>query len=126
MSPDLPPDPPKGPKPQDLPPRGERRIPFETRLVFDAEKGSVHTGLTKDVSLSGAFLITDHRPEGVLVGDVGVATLTRHRGGREFSMSFPCVVARVTATGLGLDFESPEEAEADPEEDDDREGLCPI
>ncbi|MEO5378051.1 MAG: PilZ domain-containing protein [Magnetococcus sp. DMHC-6] len=106
--------------------RGESRIPYMTELEFQADHGAIFHGHTSDVSYSGAFLNTQQEPLNIQVGDVGVAAITiTEANKRSYNVSFPCIVARVTPKGLGLNFESmePEETELDVDENlSDEEG----
>ncbi|MEG3638882.1 PilZ domain-containing protein [Magnetococcus sp. PR-3] len=95
---------------QDEVTRQEERKPFVTELIFHAEDGTIYTGQTTDVSLSGAFLHTQ-LPEGTKLahGDEGVVEVTLDQGGRSYTMSFPCRVARITPAGIGLFFDEVDE-----------------
>nr|CRH05033.1 conserved protein of unknown function [include PilZ domain] [Candidatus Magnetococcus massalia] len=96
--------------------RQDERIRFITDLVFYAADGTRYTGQTSDVSFSGAFLTTE-LPEGSTLqeGDEGVVEVTVSEDGRTFNMSFPCKIARITANGLGLNFD---EMDGDEEPED--------
>ncbi|MBF0421987.1 MAG: PilZ domain-containing protein [Magnetococcales bacterium] len=83
------------------------RIPFNTKLRFESDDSAfVIQGTTTDVSMSGAFLNSDHLPPGVQEGMEGVVFLEMSKGGNTFEVSFHCSVARVTPKGLGLNFEN--------------------
>lgn len=88
------------------PVRMEERHAHVIELRFCRDDGQEWHGLTKDVSLSGAFLYTDVPPAGIRPGEGGVVVVTVvGKDGRVADWSVPCVVVRVIAEGLGLDFE---------------------
>ncbi|ABK44428.1 type IV pilus assembly PilZ [Magnetococcus marinus MC-1] len=90
--------------------RQEERKPFVTELIFYASDGTVYTGHTTDVSLSGAFLHTQLPEHAKLSsGDEGVVELTLEKAGNRYTMSFPCKVARITPAGIGLFFDEVDE-----------------
>ncbi|WP_085440378.1 PilZ domain-containing protein [Magnetofaba australis] len=76
------------------------RIQFATRVLvqFDAVKGV--TGSTVDVSESGAFITTQIHLKALSPGDFGVLKILHIADCAEM----PCVVARVTETGIGVEF----------------------
>lgn len=90
-------------------PRLEERHRYETPLTFRSYGGVIFHGVTTDVSLSGAFLHIGAKPLGVKVGDEGVVVIHIKNEDNEFEMTFTCAVARVTETGLGLNFDLAEE-----------------
>ncbi|MBF0310071.1 MAG: PilZ domain-containing protein [Magnetococcales bacterium] len=95
------------------PARHAERIRFITNLTFRGDDGLVVEGHTTDVSLSGAFLFTDVIPPAAKVGQGGIVEVLVREGEREFNMTFPCSIARVTERGLGLFFDQQEEEEED-------------
>ncbi|MBF0369767.1 MAG: PilZ domain-containing protein [Magnetococcales bacterium] len=105
--------------------RSEDRMPYITALEFHADNGTIYQGHTTDVSLGGAFLHTDGRPQNLQSGDGGVAQikLKKKEQEEEFDVSFPCFVARVTDAGLGLNFDLEEMDEGEEEEEEEEEEL---
>ncbi|MBF0447162.1 MAG: PilZ domain-containing protein [Magnetococcales bacterium] len=99
----------------------EDRIPFSTQLRFEADQTNhVIVGLTKDVSMSGAFIETMQETAGLTEGDEGVVFVEMSEEGKSFEVSFHCVIARIIPNrGIGLNFESEEEDEESDEEDDE-------
>jgi hypothetical protein len=95
----------------------EQRIPFSTQLRFEADhSGIVLEGLTKDVSMSGAFIETAEVNPELKEGDEGVIFVEMNKDGKTFEVSFHCIVARIIpGRGIGFDFESEEEDEEDEE-----------
>lgn len=83
------------------------RIPFNTKLRFESDDGEYSVeGATSDVSMSGAFLNSETLPAGLKEGMEGVVFLEMSKDGNTFEVSFHCTIARVTARGMGLNFES--------------------
>jgi hypothetical protein len=89
--------------------RSNDRIGYVAILNLSTKSGNIFTGETTDVSLTGAFLYTETEPTNVVPGEPGIVEITIKEADREVSMVFPCFVARVTSTGLGLSFEVAEE-----------------
>ncbi|MBF0625938.1 MAG: PilZ domain-containing protein [Magnetococcales bacterium] len=101
------------------PARLNDRIQFVTDLLLRTDSGRLHSGHTTDVSLTGAFLHTEAPPEGLTVGETGVAAVTVLSHGQEVNMAFPCTVARITPGGIGLHFHDVDAEEEWTGENDD-------
>jgi hypothetical protein len=91
----------------------EERIPFSTQLRFEADNCDVIVeGLTKDVSMSGAFIETTAIHEELKEGDEGVIFVEMNKDGKTFEVSFHCTIARIIPNrGIGFDFESDDDDE---------------
>ncbi|MBF0159680.1 MAG: PilZ domain-containing protein [Magnetococcales bacterium] len=88
--------------------RNDPRIRFVTGIVLRTQDNLVIEGHTSDVSLSGAFLQTSGSHYDITPGEKGVAAVTVQEQEHEYTMVFPCTVARVTRDGIGLNFDDDE------------------
>lgn len=74
------------------------RLTFQKSASFTLATGLSFRGMTRDVSIRGAFLLTERQPLGVESGTTG--KLAINIGGKE--NEFECQVAHVREDGLGL------------------------
>jgi len=79
------------------------RLKFSRRILFELEDGSILTGKTEDISPRGVLMNTDARPEGELLGVAGMLFIISDDG--QFSIGYPCKVARQKACGIGLQID---------------------
>ncbi|MEO5366496.1 MAG: PilZ domain-containing protein [Magnetococcus sp. WYHC-3] len=87
-------------------PRQDERFRFVSHVRFLGDGGLIIQGRTSDVSLSGAFLEPDPPVTGLAPGLEGVLEVTLNENGQAVVMDFPCIVARVTPRGIGLNFDA--------------------
>ncbi|MBF0439458.1 MAG: PilZ domain-containing protein [Magnetococcales bacterium] len=89
------------------------RFALRTKIRLEIALGQTIAGYTTDVSISGAFLQTDQSTEECQIDDKGNVFIETKEGDETYDVSFPCVVARITPQGIGLDFDYQLMSEAD-------------
>ncbi|MBF0433995.1 MAG: PilZ domain-containing protein [Magnetococcales bacterium] len=80
--------------------RSHERVLFKKEAILRSANGQSAWGLTRDVSLRGAFLVIPNTNHGFGIGDAGFLKLPSLGSDKEF----PCRVVHVNDKGIGLEL----------------------
>jgi hypothetical protein len=79
------------------------RINVTRVLLLELDNGDILRGRTVDVSPRGALMETETPPDDELLGMAGTLFIISDDG--QFSMGYPCKVARVKDSGIALEVD---------------------
>lgn len=79
------------------------RLSLSRIILFELENGRILTGKTEDISPRGVLMKTDARPESELLGIAGTLFIISDDG--DFSIGYPCKVARQKDSSIALEID---------------------
>ena len=79
------------------------RLSLNRKILFELDNGQILAGKTEDISPRGALMQLDAMPEGDLLRVSGTLFIISDEG--EFSIGYPCMVARQKGRSIALEID---------------------